>query len=38
MSDQHLVSPYSITPKSPMKATRVKKMITGQLKKLFIVE
>ena len=26
-SDQHLISPYNITPKSPIKVMRVKEMI-----------
>ena len=34
-SDQHLISPYNITPESHMKVTRIKKMITNK-KKLLI--
>ena len=34
-SDQHLISPYHITPESHMKVTRIKKMITNK-KKLLI--
>ena len=33
-SDQHLVSPYNITPESNMKVTRIKEMITNQTKAL----
>ena len=29
MSDQHLVSPYNVTPESHIKVTRVKEMITN---------
>ena len=29
-SDQHLISPYNITPESHMKVTRKKEMITSQ--------
>ena len=28
-SDQHLISPYNITPESRIKATRIKEMITN---------
>ena len=34
-SDQHLISPYTITPKLHMKVTRIRKMITNK-KKLLI--
>ena len=33
-SDQHLVSPYDITPESHIKVMRIKEMITDQSKAL----
>ena len=33
-SDQHLISPYNITPESHIKVMRIKEMITNQTKAL----
>ena len=33
-SDQHLVSPYNLTPESHIKVMRIKEMITDQTKAL----
>ena len=35
-SDQHLISPYNITPESNMKVMRIKEMITSTSIKFFL--